>query len=235
VSHLMKEGFDLKFHRIIFCGSVVPYNFDYEQIQNRFVAPILNEVGTRDIWPAVAESITSGYGSAGTYGFRRPLVRDRWHNGAGHGYFLDARFCKKYWIPFLSSGEIVKGPDSPENPPAWMRTLSIFKVKYALGALAVVLAIVAFANTKMGIKLLPNSGGQHASTRGADSPAIVSGGSVTVGPAGPPATSTGSPSETRVVPNATAKTEGNRSPAIVSGGNVVVSPQSDSQRSNTKE
>jgi hypothetical protein len=144
----MKEGFDLRFHRIIFCGSVVPYNFDYEQIQNRFVAPILNEVGTRDIWPAVAESITSGYGSAGTYGFRRPLVRDRWHNGAGHGYFLDARFCKKYWIPFLNSGEIVKGPDSPDSPPIWLKTLSIFKVKYAVVVLTAILAILAFANAK---------------------------------------------------------------------------------------
>jgi hypothetical protein len=236
VSHLLKEGFDLKFHRIIFCGSVVPYNFDYEQIQNRFVAPILNEVGTRDIWPAVAESLTSGYGSAGTHGFRRPLVRDRWHNGAGHGYFLDARFCKKYWIPFLSNGEIVKGPDSPEDPPVWLRTLSIFKIKYALIVLAIVMAIVGIADVGERFDLGNRTfGGQHASTRGADSPAIVGGGNVTVGPASPPATSTGSPSQTGGVLNGTAKTEGNRSPAIVSGGNVVVSPQGDSQRSNTKE
>lgn len=91
----------MKFHRIIFCGSVIPYNFRFEQIQDQFSAPIINEVGTRDIWPAMAESITRGYGSAGTYNFRRPLVRDRWHNGAGHGYFLSSEFCSKYWIPFL--------------------------------------------------------------------------------------------------------------------------------------
>jgi hypothetical protein len=63
----------------------------------------MNEVGTRDIWPAIAESITSGYGSAGTYGFLRPLVRDRWHNGAHHGYFLNPSFCKKFWVPFLKT------------------------------------------------------------------------------------------------------------------------------------
>jgi hypothetical protein len=142
ISHLMKEEFDLKFHRIIFCGSVVPYNFSYEQIQDRFVAPILNEVGTRDIWPALAESITSGYGSAGTYGFRRPLVRDRWHNGAGHGYFLDAAFCRKYWVPFLSSGRIVEGSDLPESPKLLVRLFSIVKLKYILSALAVLLAFL---------------------------------------------------------------------------------------------
>jgi hypothetical protein len=146
ISHLMKEEFDLKFHRIIFCGSVVPYNFSYEQIQDRFVAPILNEVGTRDIWPALAESITSGYGSAGTYGFRRPLVRDRWHNGAGHGYFLDAAFCRKYWVPFLSSGRIVEGSDLPESPKLLVRLFSIVKLKYILSALAVLLAVFAYAN-----------------------------------------------------------------------------------------
>jgi hypothetical protein len=143
-SHLMKESFDMKFHRVILCGSVVPYNFRYEQIQNRFSEPIINEVGTRDIWPAIAESITSGYGSAGTYGFRRPLVRDRWHNGAGHGYFLDSTFCKKYWIPFLRDGEIVPAAEAAERPRVWLQMLSIFKLKYVLVLLAVVALVLSF-------------------------------------------------------------------------------------------
>jgi alpha-beta hydrolase superfamily lysophospholipase len=77
ISHLMQEAFEVKFHRVIFCGSVVGYEFPFEQLKDRFSPPIINEVGTRDIWPAIAESVTTGYGSAGTYGFRRPLVRDR--------------------------------------------------------------------------------------------------------------------------------------------------------------
>lgn len=36
VAQLMKENFDIKFHRILFCGSVVPYDFPFEQIQDRF-------------------------------------------------------------------------------------------------------------------------------------------------------------------------------------------------------
>jgi hypothetical protein len=66
------------------------------------------------------------------------------------------------------------------------------------------------------------SGGQHAATRGNDSPAIISGGNVTIGPAGA-AGPTGPAPQNGLAPNATAKTEGDRSPAIVSGGNATVS------------
>ena len=143
IAHLIQENFDIKFHRVIFCGSVVRYGFPFEQFQNRFAQPIVNEVGTRDIWPAMAESITFGYGSAGTYGFRRPLVRDRWHNEAHHGYFLDPLFCKKYWIPFLKNGEVVAGAAAPEPPRIWLQILSIIKIKYLLAI--VILTIFTFS------------------------------------------------------------------------------------------
>jgi hypothetical protein len=141
ISHMMKEEFDLKFHRIIFCGSVVPYDFQFEQVQGRFISPIVNEVGTRDVWPAIAESVTSGYGSAGTYGFRRPLVRDRWHNGASHGYFLNPTFCVQYWVPFLLNGTIVPGALSAESPRVWLQCISIFKIKYVTLVLTVLFIV----------------------------------------------------------------------------------------------
>jgi hypothetical protein len=141
IANLMQENFDIKFHRVIFCGSVVRYGFPFEQIQNRFTQPIINEVGTRDGWPAIAESITLGYGSAGTYGFRRPLVRDRWHNGARHGFFLNAEFCKKFWSPFLKDGTFVAGAAAPESPHLWLQFLSIVKIKYLLGSLILLFLI----------------------------------------------------------------------------------------------
>lgn len=139
VSHILQENFDLKFSRIIFCGSVVRYGFPFEQFYQRIEPPILNEVGTRDIWPAVAESVTWGYGSAGTYGFRRPLVKDRWHNGAGHNFFLKPEFCANFWVPHLKNGHVEEASAEPERPRLWIQLLSIVRVKYvalALGALA---------------------------------------------------------------------------------------------------
>jgi hypothetical protein len=66
------------------------------------------------------------------------------------------------------------------------------------------------------------SGGQHATTRGNDSPAILSGGNATIGPASS-AGPAGPTPQNGVTPDATAKTEGDRSPAIVSGGNATIS------------
>lgn len=149
VAQLMKENFDIKFHRILFCGSVVPYDFPFEQIQDRFHPPIINEVGARDIWPAIAESITSGYGSAGTYGFRRPLVRDRWHRGAQHNFFLEQSFCRQFWVPLLREGRLIPGAELPEAPRMWLQLLSILKIRWFL--LAMILALVVgslFAGTK---------------------------------------------------------------------------------------
>ena len=132
VSYLIKKNFDLNAHRIIFCGSVVSYRFKFQDFQGRFTGAILNEVGTRDIWPALAESVTWGYGSAGTYGFRRPLVGDRWHNGARHGYLLTPQFCQKFWVPYLKGGIIIDGDEDPKSPPLWLRILSILKIKYLI-------------------------------------------------------------------------------------------------------
>jgi hypothetical protein len=132
IAQLMREKFNIKFHRVIFCGSVVTYSFPFEHFQDRFTSPLLNEVGTRDIWPAIAESVTIGYGSAGTYGFHRPLVRDRWHNGAHHGFFLDAEFCKQFWSPFLQDGTLSEGANKPEPPVFWLQLLSIVKLKILL-------------------------------------------------------------------------------------------------------
>ena len=132
------------FARVIFCGSVLSYDFKFQQISDRFVTPVLNEVGSQDAWPAFAESVTWGYGSAGTFGFRRFRVEDRWHNGAGHGYFLNADFCRKFWIPFLKRGEVQPGAAKPEPTRPWLRVLHVIRPKYVLIVLA--LAFVARAS-----------------------------------------------------------------------------------------
>jgi hypothetical protein len=130
IAALIKKTFDLNASRIIFCGSVVSYLFRFQDYQFRFIDPILNEVGTRDIWPAIAQSVTWGYGSTGSYGFRRPLVRDRWHNGAGHAFFLKSGFCSEFWVPYLKDGTIVEAALDPEPPRLWLRVLSVLKIKY---------------------------------------------------------------------------------------------------------
>jgi hypothetical protein len=59
--------------------------------------------------------VTFGYGSAGTHGFHRTGVRDRWHNGKGHSDFLTPEFCKEYWVPFLRDGKIIDNDENDEK------------------------------------------------------------------------------------------------------------------------
>ena len=138
VTRILEEHKDLMFERIIFCGSVVPYRFPFEDYSHRFKHPVVNEVGTRDCWPAIAEAATIGYGSAGTYGFRRPAVKDRWHNGKAHSAFLNAEFCRKYWVPFLQRGLFIENDEDPEATPWWLRVVSMLKLIYIIIAVLLV-------------------------------------------------------------------------------------------------
>jgi internalin A len=139
LTRILRDNADLDFNRIIFCGSVVPQKFRFQDYRKRFEAPLLNEIGTRDFWPVFAEVVTFGYGAAGTYAFRRPGTRDRLHNRKAHSDFLNRDFCKKYWIPFLRDGTIIENDEKAEPPPWWLWAVSVLKIKYFLLAAAAIL------------------------------------------------------------------------------------------------
>ncbi|PWE78706.1 hypothetical protein XF30_20105 [Bradyrhizobium sp. SUTN9-2] len=145
VAEILRQKFTMQAERVIFCGSVVRYDFPFQQISSRFKGEIINEIGTADPWPAIAESLTTGFGSAGTYGFRRPGVRDRWHNGFRHSDFLKPDFCRKFWIPYLlipGDQSIVEGDTEPEPPPWWVSLIWILKIKYLLSVVATFLIVI---------------------------------------------------------------------------------------------
>ncbi|MBV8095653.1 MAG: hypothetical protein JO110_20965 [Acetobacteraceae bacterium] len=137
----MRNHTDLKFRKIIFCGSVVQYKFPFEEYNHRFEGDLINEIGARDIWPVLAEVLTTGYGSAGTYGFRRPGVRDRWHNGTTHSAFLKRDFCLKYWVPYLRDGQIVEDDEEVEPPPWWLGIVATLQPRYLIAVSAAVLIV----------------------------------------------------------------------------------------------
>ena len=132
VAQIFQKEFDFKAHRIVFCGSVVRYDFPFHEISEQFTSPLVNEVRSADFWPAIAESVTWGYGSAGTYGFRVPRVRDRWHNNFGHSNFLTPEFCARFWVPFFADGTIVDADKTPRASPFYVRLLSRIKLKYII-------------------------------------------------------------------------------------------------------
>jgi pimeloyl-ACP methyl ester carboxylesterase len=116
--YILQNCTQFRFYRVIFCGSVVGDSLPFREVLNRFQAPLLNEVGSADYWPAIAESAGWGYGAAG---INNALVDTRWHVGLRHSDFLKASFCRKFWLPFLTSGDVVPGDKAMPLP----RTISL--------------------------------------------------------------------------------------------------------------
>jgi pimeloyl-ACP methyl ester carboxylesterase len=142
IAWLLKNRGDLKFKHIIFCGSVVKFGFPFQYVKDHFKR-IVNEVGTADIWPILAEIVTWGYGSTGSYGINRPGIVDRYHAGVSHSKFLNAEFCHTWWVPVLN-GDAPKPADDTVPPPGWLRFLSILQIKYLVLAGLVYLAVPHF-------------------------------------------------------------------------------------------
>jgi pimeloyl-ACP methyl ester carboxylesterase len=118
VSRILTDYSELKWNRVIFCGSVVREDFRFDYVLDRFDPPLLNEVGTKDFWPAVAESAGWGYGSVGSTGFNRPPVETRWHRAYAHSDFLTEEFCQTFWVPFLRGEKPIRGNKAAAMPLA---------------------------------------------------------------------------------------------------------------------
>jgi hypothetical protein len=138
----------------------LPHDFPFGEVLED--ATVLNEVGGRDYLPALAEKVTWGYGSTGTYGFHVPGVRDRYHNKAAHSTFLKVEFCKKYWVSFLRDGKIVPGDEQPESQRLWTSCLLKLANKYVLMVLIGSLAIWTLGIRSQPITVEIMSNGSYA-------------------------------------------------------------------------
>jgi pimeloyl-ACP methyl ester carboxylesterase len=142
VGRLLTDHPEFQWYRVIFCGSVVREDFPLDQVLGRFKNPLLNEIGTKDVWPALAESAGWGYGSVGSTGFNRTPVETRWHHGFRHSDFLTESFCKHFWVPFLE-GKKPEFAGKSERLPLYIRLLTMLPLRWMiLGAVALGLVLV---------------------------------------------------------------------------------------------
>lgn len=123
---------DFELHRVIFCGSIAPNSLRVATYRAQLGDdPILNDCGTHDIYPVLAQSVTWGYGATGTFGFGTTGIRDRFSKFSHSSYF-DTDFVKTYWLPFIAHGTIV--PTDWEikrsTPPYWQSLLSWLPLKW---------------------------------------------------------------------------------------------------------
>jgi YVTN family beta-propeller protein len=128
IGKILRKNPDIRLHRLILCGSILPPEFPWDHLPHSVETEIINDCGTRDIWPVLAESTTFGYGPSGRFGFGTPGVRDRYHD-FGHGGFFNNEFVRQFWLPWFRRGEFVKSEAPAPSGLRW-HLLMIIQIKW---------------------------------------------------------------------------------------------------------
>jgi hypothetical protein len=169
IGKILAREFDIRIHRLILCGSVLPLNFSWEQYRGRFDDDnSINECGKADIWPVLAQSASWGYGASGTHGFsNETLIINRFHEG-GHGQYFKQEFVEKYWEPFIRRGEHERTEyeKGMRTTPWWLSILGITHLQWLLTLLIV--GTLGFA-----IKSVVTAGRGVADAGGPNQPATI--------------------------------------------------------------
>ncbi|APW58787.1 hypothetical protein [Paludisphaera borealis] len=150
IGEILQQGFDLKVHRLILCGCVLPEVYPWHQLQGRVNGEVVNECGKADIWPVLAKSLSWGYGASGTHGFGAVLVNDRFHAG-GHGQYFEPEFVEKYWEPLIKRGEYQGTDFEKKMPPTpwWVSVLGNLPLRWVMiGLLFLAIALTVFVAAK---------------------------------------------------------------------------------------
>ena len=95
---------ELKFDRLILCGSLVPEDYDWETvIRNGRVKAVLNQFSPSDIWVRLGSFMVPGAGQSGILGFNgsHPQVFQQRRERFSHSdYFFPLNY-RQNWLPFL--------------------------------------------------------------------------------------------------------------------------------------
>ncbi|MGV3628493.1 MAG: hypothetical protein ACO1PN_12505, partial [Betaproteobacteria bacterium] len=144
VANILQSTPGIKPALVILCGSVVSEDFRWDLLRQQ--PRVVNECGTKDVWPCIARAATWGYGSAGTFGFKTPGITDRYHPIAHSGYF-EGEFARTYWLPLIQDGTIVesKADATLSEPPWWMSLLSMKPALLPWLGWLLVLAVLALS------------------------------------------------------------------------------------------
>ena len=108
VANAIEKYAELRFDRIILCGSIVSMEFDWDSlIKSGRVNAVLNEFGCEDIWAKIVGKFVSDAGASGALGFRgsSSLVYQRRRTRFRHSDFFYPLNYKENWIPFLNGAE----------------------------------------------------------------------------------------------------------------------------------
>jgi pimeloyl-ACP methyl ester carboxylesterase len=114
----------LNVNTVILCGSVLRQFFPWQRLtRDKTVGRVINDCGTKDMWPLMAQCFVLGLGAAGRYGFAGPLgsavgIYNRYFPFGHDGFFAEQQMAE-YWLPLLRGGASPNGHEL--MPPSWHR------------------------------------------------------------------------------------------------------------------
>lgn len=135
-----------KIHTLLLCGSVLKQLFPWEEFvgKNLSITRVINDCGTSDRWPVVAQLFVFGMGIAGRRGFAGVTgtavgIINRFFPVEHSGFFTDA-FMKKNWLPILTGAEVPTGPEHIPPAPRFGAALEYYADPFKLAFLAIPVA-----------------------------------------------------------------------------------------------
>lgn len=123
VARTMQKYTELRFDRIIFCGSIAEVAYPWTAIINGNRAiRVLNDYGGKDFWAKVAVWVVNDAGPSGAKGFRDNAggrVLNRCRPEFRHSDFFYEKNYENTWIPFLLGRDPALQPETARRPPNW--------------------------------------------------------------------------------------------------------------------
>lgn len=141
VARTLEKYAEVKFDRVIFCGSIVDVGYPWSSLMNAHrVTRVLNDYGGRDFWAKTAEWVVNDAGPSGAKGFKDTAngkVVKRFRPKFRHSDFFYQANYEKTWIPFLQGTDPDEFPAVERRPVNWkFRAVLIAAVTVTVALLA---------------------------------------------------------------------------------------------------
>jgi len=104
VAYCMLKYQDVKFDKIILCGSILPRTFEWATLFLRDqVNHVQNEYGLKDIWTKLVGRFVKRTGDSGTFGFHVSslYIKQTRFDYFTHSDYFNGQHVTKFWLPFL--------------------------------------------------------------------------------------------------------------------------------------
>jgi hypothetical protein len=104
VGHAMQKYSDVRFDKIILCGSILPVDFDWSTLFHRDqVNFVRNEYGPQDRWASIVGNFIEGSGASGSEGFQllSTVVSQERFEYFDHSDYFHKQHIENNWLPVL--------------------------------------------------------------------------------------------------------------------------------------